>query len=328
MPRPSDRSTSTLPEEDYEAGDGKRRGRLRMSMYGTRDAALNWATEYTQTLLDDGFLQGKSNPCLFRHPTTDVAVMVHGDDFVAVSTGKHLVATREVHEDKHKLKVELLGKEEECVKEVRILNKVVRYTSAGIELEADPRHAEIVVKDLGLQDAKPRRVPGAKPVKCKADRSKDETREVMILNEGDNACKVVFNPGEKNNGDDDLDAAEEENPEMKKTVEEDHDLDAAEAKKFRAIVARLNYLAVDRIDIQYAVKESARRMSQPRSSDWKAVQKIGRYLVGKPRLVMKFPWQSEVSTVTTYTDSDWAGCPITARSTSGGIVSIGGHMIK
>ena len=69
-------------------------------------------------------------------------------------------------------------------------------------------------------------------------------------------------------------------------------------------------------------------MSRPRASDWGALHKIGRYLAGKPRLVMTFPWQSPVTLVTTYTDSDWAGCPVTARSTSGGIVSIGSHVIK
>ena len=32
--------------------------------------------------------------------------------------------------------------------------------------------------------------------------------------------------------------------------------------------------------------------------------------------------------VITYTDSDWAGCVKTARSTSGGILTIGGHVVK
>ena len=102
----------------------------------------------------------------------------------------------------------------------------------------------------------------------------------------------------------------------------------ARLRSFWAIVARLNYLAVGRIDIQYAVKEAARRMSSPKSSEWKAVQKIGRYLAGEPRLVMTFPWLHSVSMVTTYTDPEWAGCPITSRSTSGGIIRLGGHMIK
>ena len=33
-------------------------------------------------------------------------------------------------------------------REISILNKVVRMTTAGIELEVDPRHAELVIKDL------------------------------------------------------------------------------------------------------------------------------------------------------------------------------------
>ena len=32
----------------------------------------------------------------------------------------------------------------------------------GIDLEADPRHAEIVVREFGLEGATPSKVPGAK----------------------------------------------------------------------------------------------------------------------------------------------------------------------
>ena len=38
-----------LPAEDQEAGDEDRCGRLLMSMYGTRDAAQNWASECSKT---------------------------------------------------------------------------------------------------------------------------------------------------------------------------------------------------------------------------------------------------------------------------------------
>jgi hypothetical protein len=43
---------------------------------------------------------------------------------------------------------------------------------------------------------------------------------------------------------------------------------------------------------------------------------------------MKFTWQKMPTLVTAFTDSDWAGCVRTARSTSGGIVMIGAHAIK
>ena len=55
-----------LPAKDLEPGDEHRCGKLLMSMYGTRDAALNWATEYGDTLRAAGYVQGKGNPCLFH----------------------------------------------------------------------------------------------------------------------------------------------------------------------------------------------------------------------------------------------------------------------
>ena len=44
-------------------------------------------------------------------------------------------------------------------------------------------------------------------------------------------------------------------------------------------------------------------------------------------MVWKYPWQGEEQ-ISTYSDSDWAGCKRTARSTSGGIVLRGEHHIK
>ena len=65
-------------------------------------------------------------------------------------------------EDKYKLKVEMLGVGPGKSDELRILNNVVRVTTNGIELEADPRHSEFVVKELGLENCKTTEVPGSK----------------------------------------------------------------------------------------------------------------------------------------------------------------------
>ena len=148
-----------------------------MSMYGTRDAALNWAKEYGDTLLAAGFVQGLNNPCLFQNSTLGVSIMVHGDDFVAVGPEQHLKTTRKALEDKYKLKVEVLGLGEGQTNEIRILNKVVRMTKEGVELEADPRHVELAIRELKLEGAKTSVVPGAKPVK------KGTESEVNIVQE-------------------------------------------------------------------------------------------------------------------------------------------------
>ena len=105
-------------------------------------------------------------------------------------------------------------------------------------------------------------------------------------------------------------------------------LDKKNATLYRAVAARLNYLSPDRPDIAYSVKEAARAMSAPRESHMARIKKLGRYLKGRPRLICKFGWQETPEYLTTYTDSDWAGCKETAKSTSGGIVCLGEHMIK
>ena len=51
-------------------------------------------------------------------------------------------------------------------------------------------------------------------------------------------------------------------------------------------------------------------------------------MLGRPRLVSIFAFQAPTSTVTAYTDSDWAGSKKTGRSTSGGIVTVGSHIVK
>ena len=70
-----------------------------------------------------------------------------------------------------------------------------------------------------------------------------------------------------------------------KAVENDNIRDA---KKYRAITARLNYLSPDRVDIGFAVKEAARNMSKPTNGDWGKLKRIGRYLLAQPRLVSVF----------------------------------------
>ena len=110
--------------------------------------------------------------------------------------------------------------------------------------------------------------------------------------------------------------------------EEEVALEGASAQEYRALVARLNYLAMDRADIQYSVKEVCRAMSKPTVGDKRKLKRIARYLVGRPRAVWKYPWQEECGVIDVFSDSNWAGCSRTARSTSGGVVMRGGHGLK
>ena len=70
-------------------------------------------------------------------------------------------------------------------------------------------------------------------------------------------------------------------------VDDCEELDAASAKGHRSVVARGNFLAQDRPDIRYSVKELCREMSSPSRGSRRRLKKLCRYLEGTPRMVEK-----------------------------------------
>ena len=52
-----------------------------------------------------------------------------------------------------------------------------------------------------------------------------------------------------------------------------------------------------------------------------------RYLRAKPTATYLYEWQEGPEKLDGFTDSDWAGCRLTRRSTSGGAILHGAHLI-
>ena len=96
----------------------------------------------------------------------------------------------------------------------------------------------------------------------------------------------------------------------------------------RRLIALMNFTAQDRVEIGFAVKEVARQMSHPTGETDRAVKRLAKFLKAHPRSVCHFRWQSSPKLVRVFTDSDWAGCRKTRRSTSGGVIMLGDHMVK
>jgi hypothetical protein len=105
-------------------------------------------------------------------------------------------------------------------------------------------------------------------------------------------------------------------------------LDEAAASDFRARAARANFMACDRPDVAFAVKELCRGMSAPTTRDADALKRLSRYLLGRPRLVLHFAWQTRPALLEVFSDSDWAGCIRTRKSTTGGALMRGRHVLK
>ena len=111
-------------------------------------------------------------------------------------------------------------------------------------------------------------------------------------------------------------------------VEEDRELDPTQVKMFRRVAAKANFLALDRPDIQYATKEACRGMAKPMESDWRKLKRLARYLKLFPRMTTRYEWQASPQRLDVFTDTDHAGCLRSRKSTSGGFVMHGQHILK
>ena len=105
------------------------------------------------------------------------------------------------------------------------------------------------------------------------------------------------------------------------------EMDAMAAKKYRAGTARVNYLANDRPDLAVAANLLSRSMATPRIGDEKLLKRTVRYLKAHPECEIVYEWEEMPSELRVMTDSDWAGCKTTRRSTSGMVVLLGKHLI-
>ena len=69
-------------------------------------------------------------------------------------------------------------------------------------------------------------------------------------------------------------------------------------------------------------------MSEPREFDFVPLKRAARYLVGKPIAALRFRRQKFVEKITVFVDSDFAGDPVSRKSTTGLVAQIANHTVK
>ena len=85
---------------------------------------------------------------------------------------------------------------------------------------------------------------------------------------------------------------------------------------------------MDRPECAFASKELCRQFATPTRKEFEALKRAVRFLVGMPRLVYCFDYQPHLLSLHAYVDTDFGGCHIIRRSTSGGVAMRGNHCIK
>ena len=198
---------------------------LMASMYGTRPAASNWQKCYTKLLVDNGFAKTRASTCVFDHHVRDLDLIAHGNDFVTTGDHEDLQWLKGVFETTFEISTTVLGHDKDDSKFAKVLNRIISVEESGYTYEADARHAELLVRDLGLEEAR----------------------------------SVV-------------------SPVSDERFESEDFLDHEKFKKYQSICARANFLAVDRLDLQFATKECCRAMSKPTFRDWSRMKRLGSIL--------------------------------------------------
>ena len=171
------------------------------------------------------------------------------------------------------------------VSEIRFLNRVIRWVvppfgkaPERIEIEADPRHSELLIKNSGLQT-------NSKGVNTPGERTRDSS------------CTTKLSP--------------------------------QDSTSYRSNVMRLACLSADRIELQFASKELARSMAEPTTADVEALKRCRRFLLKYPRCIQSFERQEIVpKQITCYSDSNFAECLQSRKSTSSCKIFNGKHLLK
>ncbi|KAJ9541518.1 hypothetical protein OSB04_028024 [Centaurea solstitialis] len=91
---------------------------------------------------------------------------------------------------------------------------------------------------------------------------------------------------------------------------------SVDQKIYRSMIGSLLYLTATRPDIMFATCFCARFQANPKESHLAAVKRILRYLKGTPELGLWYPKDSSFELIS-FIDSDYGGCKLDRKSTSG-----------
>lgn len=100
-----------------------------------------------------------------------------------------------------------------------------------------------------------------------------------------------------------------------------------DATLYRSLVGGLQYLTLTRPDLCFAVNYVWQFMHRPTSLHFQLVKRILRYVKGTVSSGVTLS-EGPCNVLKSYSDSDWAGCPDTRKSTSGYCIFCGNSLVS
>ena len=98
----------------------------------------------------------------FFHDERNISIVVHGDDFNALGVADELNWYEKELATHFEIKIRgRMGPGGDC-DQIKILNRILTLTKDGLEYEADPRHADLLLSSMGLTKSNSVSTPGVK----------------------------------------------------------------------------------------------------------------------------------------------------------------------
>ena len=102
---------------------------------------------------------------------------------------------------------------------------------------------------------------------------------------------------------------------------------SVDLKLYRSMIDSLLYLTASRPDIMFSVCMYARFQASPKEGHLKAVKRILRYLKHSSNIGLWYPKGAKFDLIG-YSDSDYAGCKVDRKSTSGTCQFLGRSLVS
>ena len=264
---------------------------LKKCLPGQRNAATRWNDHLTKLLEELNFehMQGT----IFRHQERDIFISAHIDDLLLIG---NRADSEEIYE---KLSKKLTLKKDgpfgtEDPGRLFYLKRQVDIGEDGIYISPNAKYIPKLAELLGITERRGKSVPHH------------------------NALTVY-----------DAEA-----------IPMEEYLDERDAKMFRSALGICLYLAQERLDTQQTVRVLSSYMGRPTRTSLCALRKLGSYLIYTQDMRMHYPKEETYASTLTrwngleerkdgspyeielYSDSDWASCKTTRRSTSSGLIFV------
>ncbi|KAJ9544133.1 hypothetical protein OSB04_023840 [Centaurea solstitialis] len=273
--------------------------KLNKALYGLKQAPRAWYDTLSTFLLSKGFVRGKIDSTLFlkKYPKHILLVQIYVDDIIFGSTNPKLCEKFELLM-KSEYKMSMMGEL------TFFLGLQIKQSEKGIFINQG-KYVHEMLKKFDLTSCTPMKTPMAPPLSLDKD-SKGKPVDVTL---------------------------------------------------YRGMIGSLLYLTASRPDIMYSTCLCARYQAKPKESHLTAVKRIFRYLKGTPNcwdfvgssyqtdtrktvisnltgrdtrqnhMTQNVPKDSGFD-LTAYSDSDFAGCKIDRKSTTGGCHLLGGKLVS